>query len=92
MGESRHVFQPHPKHPWWCADCGYPANEKLKHKQPGEADEEFKSEVEKLFEYRDEELGVVRLERWPEGYVLWVGGMIRWKSWEMKREPWEMTR
>jgi hypothetical protein len=24
--------------------------------------------------------GVVRLEEWPEGLVLWVGGKIRWQS------------
>ncbi len=26
-------------------------------------------------------LGVVRLEVWREGIVLWVGGEIRWQSW-----------
>ncbi len=35
--------------------------------------------------YQTEELrsefGVIRLEEWPEGVVLWVGGQIRWRSW-----------
>lgn len=26
--------------------------------------------------------GVIRLEEWPEGLVLWVDGLIVWKSWE----------
>src|SRR6476659_8003795 len=25
--------------------------------------------------------GVIRLEKWPEGYVLWDHGKIVWKSW-----------
>lgn len=25
--------------------------------------------------------GLVRIEEWPEGLVLWVGGEIKWKSW-----------
>lgn len=25
--------------------------------------------------------GVIRLSRWPEGYVLWYHGAIVWKSW-----------
>lgn len=29
--------------------------------------------------------GVIRLEEWPEGLVLWVGGEIKWKSWEPDR-------
>jgi hypothetical protein len=40
------------------------------------------NDVEKLFETSTEDLGVIRLERWPEGFVLWAGGIIRWKSWE----------
>lgn len=24
--------------------------------------------------------GVIRIEEWPEGLVLWVGGVIVWKS------------
>lgn len=28
--------------------------------------------------------GVIRLEEWPEGLVLWVGGKIVYKSWEKK--------
>lgn len=26
--------------------------------------------------------GIIRLEEWPEGLVLWVGGEIKFKSWE----------
>lgn len=36
---------------------------------------------EPLFEIRTNDLGVIRLVRWPEGLVLWVDGQIRWKSW-----------
>ena len=44
------------------------------------------SGVEKLYEERTEALGVVRLERWPEGLVLWVGSTILWKSWGTAHE------
>lgn len=27
------------------------------------------------------DIGIVKLEMWPEGLVLWVGGEIKWKSW-----------
>lgn len=37
-----------------------------------------------LYMTHDDALGVIRLARWPEGYVLWVGGEIRYKSWETK--------
>jgi hypothetical protein len=40
-----------------------------------------------LFETRLSDLGVVRVERWPEGLCLWVGGEIRWKSWEESQDP-----
>lgn len=30
--------------------------------------------------------GVVRIEEWPEGLVLWVGGEIAWKQWEHPRD------
>lgn len=33
-------------------------------------------------DYLREEFGVIRMEEWPEGLVLWVDGQIRWKSWE----------
>ena len=43
----------------------------------------------------DAEFGKVRVVRWPEGIVVWVGGQIRWKSWEregiharLKRDGW----
>ena len=38
-----------------------------------------------LIETRTEQDGVIRVERWPEGLVLWVGGVIAWKSWKPKR-------
>ena len=40
------------------------------------------SELVDMFRTDDDVLGVVRLSRWPEGMVLWVGGQIAWKSWE----------
>lgn len=30
------------------------------------------------------EFGIIRLEEWPEGLILWVGGEVRWRSW---RDP-----
>lgn len=39
------------------------------------------SEVQPLFKCTHEIFGVVRVEEWPEGLVVWVGGEIRWKSW-----------
>jgi hypothetical protein len=35
-----------------------------------------------LFEERTDAEGTIRLERWPEGLVLWVGGEIRWRSFD----------
>ena len=26
--------------------------------------------------------GIIRLSRWPEGYVLWYNGRIVWRSWQ----------
>jgi hypothetical protein len=40
-----------------------------------------------------EKFGLVKLEQWPEGLVLWVGGQIRWASfrdpefWNVKPTP-----
>lgn len=41
----------------------------------------------KLYEtkHRENDLGVIRLEEWPEGIVLWVGGEIRYKSWLLEQ-------
>lgn len=30
--------------------------------------------------YKD--FGMIRIEEWPEGLVLWVGGEIVWRSWK----------
>lgn len=38
-------------------------------------------EVVRLCSYEDNKLGMVKVELWPEGLVLWVGGEIVWKSW-----------
>ena len=35
----------------------------------------------KLFEQKTDHGGVIRLELWPEGFVLWHHGQIVWKSW-----------
>ena len=35
----------------------------------------------KLFSYRTPEDGIIKLELWPEGFVLWYHGEIVWKSW-----------
>jgi len=36
--------------------------------------------------YQDR-LGIVRIEEWPEGLVLWCGGEIMWRSWGPKARP-----
>lgn len=41
-------------------------------------------EVKNLFRYWSDDTGVVRLERWPEGFVLWFGGQIVFKLWKKK--------
>lgn len=49
------------------------------------------------FKDLEQQYGVVRLEEWQEGLVLWVGGEIKWRSWEKRtggyingyREGWE---
>lgn len=38
------------------------------------------SGVTTLHQERTPEEGVIRLERWPEGYVLWHHGSIVWRS------------
>jgi hypothetical protein len=38
--------------------------------------------VRVLTQVVDAELGEVRLERWPEGCVLWIGGAIVYRSWD----------
>lgn len=46
-------------------------------------EEEKPKEVVVLFEtIRDINNGVIRLETWPEGLVLWVNGKIKYTSWE----------
>lgn len=37
--------------------------------------------VGSLFEEDTPDNGVIRLARWPEGYVLWYHGEIVWRSW-----------
>jgi hypothetical protein len=58
-------------------------------------DEPKKEQIRKIFELDNERIdlpngyvkgvadryGIIRLEQWPEGLVLWVGGEIKWKSW-----------
>jgi ribosomal protein L37E len=29
--DTRHRYQPNRKYPWFCAECGYPEHERLKH-------------------------------------------------------------
>lgn len=44
--------------------------------------EERPKETVVLFETIRDIYGVVRLETWPEGLVLWVNGKIKYKYWE----------
>ena len=36
----------------------------------------------KMFEAEDDRIGKIRLERWPEGFVLWAGREIVWRGWD----------
>jgi len=38
--------------------------------------------VIKMFEAEDDRTGKIRLEWWPEGFVLWAGGEIVWRAWD----------
>jgi len=40
-----------------------------------------------LYSARTPEDGVIRLVKWPEGYVLWHHGKIVWRSWEAPTAP-----
>lgn len=42
-------------------------------------------ECQTLFSVTTPEDGVLRLAKWPEGWVLWYHGKIVWKSWEKTR-------
>jgi len=42
------------------------------------------TETTDLYSARTPEDGVIRLAKWPEGYVLWHHGKIVWRSWETK--------
>lgn len=41
-------------------------------------------EVQTLSTYWSDETGLVKIEQWPEGYVVWFGGEIVFKSWAKK--------
>jgi len=38
-----------------------------------------------LFRERHDDYGVIKIELWPEGLVIWVGGEIRWRSFDWPR-------
>lgn len=40
-----------------------------------------KPELEDLYSEETPDGGIIRLARWPEGYVLWHHGEIVWKEW-----------
>lgn len=44
------------------------------------------NEVQELSRYWSDDTGVVKLERWPDGFVVWFGGRIVFKSWDAKKE------
>jgi hypothetical protein len=39
-----------------------------------------------LFRLQTETYGVIKIEEWPEGLVIWVGGEIRWSSFDWPRK------
>jgi hypothetical protein len=44
-------------------------------------------EVKSLYDEPTPEGGVIRLAKWPEGYVLWHHGEIVWRSWQKEAAP-----
>ena len=46
------------------------------------------TEIRRLVQEQTPEDGTIRLEAWPEGYVLWHHGQIAWRSW---RKPTEIS-
>jgi hypothetical protein len=40
----------------------------------------------KMFEAEDDQIGKIRLEWWPEGFVLWAGGEIVWTGWDREEK------
>lgn len=47
-----------------------------------EIKEEQLKEVIRLCSYERNDLGLLKIEEWPEGIVVWIGGKIKYKSWE----------
>lgn len=43
------------------------------------------SETNDLYQEQTSEAGIIRLAKWPEGYVLWYHGEIVWRSWQTQR-------
>jgi len=45
------------------------------------------SETLDLYQEQTAEGGIIRLSKWPEGYVLWHHGVIVWRSWVKEEAP-----
>lgn len=63
--------------------CNRPKIEEIKSAQ-AQMYKQFKQEANAgiitYFKMNIHKYGVVRIEEWPEGLVLWVGGVIVWRS------------
>lgn len=42
----------------------------------------FQPTVRTLVKAADDDLGMIKVEKWKEGIVLWVGGEMIFKSWK----------
>lgn len=52
-----------------------------------EVKREADPEAYDLMRYERQDIGVIRIAKWPEGLVLWVNGEIKWKSWNTDAKP-----
>lgn len=43
------------------------------------------------FQLRKDDGGIIRVEQWPEGFVLWFDGQIVWKEWQKKSDKQTVT-
>ncbi len=43
------------------------------------SNQDFDTDV--YYEQAFKDYGIVRIQRWPEGLIIWVGGKIVYKSW-----------
>lgn len=53
----------------------------MTHQNPAPQSTGSDANLPTLYRETTSEGGVIRLSKWPEGYVLWFHGAIVWRSW-----------